>query len=286
MQTFTKSESQLVSFTSSDAKYVDSVLGAGRFTCTINNATDAITHAVKIVPIKVLIPNVFPNITSDQPFVVWEGDPVSGEPFITFPSVINIPTGFYSIQQLISFVNTHLVENTSMGAGPFSFDENTNRVSIGSVSNAGGEINYGVSYNLWRIMGFTELQISSLLTDSTSAIGRFKVEQSMQAGNMPHMGTTPIVYVKCSDVARNNMMTSSSTRENVLCAVSMSGVTYGEYATHTATDIFVDDIDYRKSISMHKMEFELVGHDFKPLMIDPQFPVIIILKVFHVDTHR
>ena len=58
-----KHDSSLVTFSSADAVNMDSKLEAGAFTCNLNNSNRGGTHAVKVVPNLIMIPNVIQNIT-------------------------------------------------------------------------------------------------------------------------------------------------------------------------------------------------------------------------------
>jgi hypothetical protein len=65
METVALHHSTLVSYSSSDALNPSDKYENGEFDCVINNA-NKVTRAIKCLPYKVLVPNVFPNVPATQ----------------------------------------------------------------------------------------------------------------------------------------------------------------------------------------------------------------------------
>jgi hypothetical protein len=80
------------------------------------------------------------------------------------------------------------------------------------------------------------------------------------------------------------MVSSNSKEYDVLATVSMHDTPYGSYASYSARDVFIDDIDFRQPRAISRIDFELLDYKYQPLTIDRRFPVVIQLKVYHTDT--
>jgi hypothetical protein len=70
MNPIARHDSTLVTYSSNDAVAVDAEYGNGRFTCQLNNVNKA-THAVKLTPTKVMVPNVFANVEPGSQISVY-----------------------------------------------------------------------------------------------------------------------------------------------------------------------------------------------------------------------
>jgi hypothetical protein len=464
--TLTKHDSTVVNFSSTDAISVDPVHGNGKFTCAMNNANRGATHAVKIIPSKIVVPNVFPNIrngsnviktygrtlfTPEDIIVVSAGNetttfslelscmtitlvggaPVKGAGLISIIEFVQFPVGTYSLEQYITTMNsliasilaadpspivnaisivlsydtqtgqltstltgmqwdittlansrlgtsatavysigmgidyyigqyadgtqalsgismsrplpgdsftaddqTDVTNNivdaiTSQPSGAFNvtqenvdtetstgtipegfysastllealvtkntnvlqwtYDTNSNGVFDVSVPNANGTstIVLGISHNMADILGltFNDYTVDAATGELRFAIGQ-NVDSTLTANLIPHMGTTPIVHVVAREAAMNNMSASNSREYDLVASVPMAGVPYGAYASYTAPDIYVDDIDYKAVRSLTKIDFEILDHKYNIVTIDKRFPVVIQLKAFHVDTNK
>ena len=464
--TTVRHDSTVVNFSSTDAISVDAVYGNGKFTCAMNNANRGATHAVKVVPSRVVVPNVFPNIktglnviktygrtlfTPEDIIVVSAGNqttefsinlscmtitlvngsPVKGSGLIAITQNVQFPVGTYSLEQYITTMNSLIasilaadssptvnaisivlsydtqtgqltstltgmqwdittlansrlgtnatavysigmsiegyigqyadgtqalstiamgrplpgdsttaddqtdVSNnivdaiTSQPSGAFNvtqenvdtetstgiipegfysastllqvlatlntsvlqwtYDTNNNGVFEVSVPNANGTstIVVGISQDLADVLGLTA---NTYTVDETTNELRFTIgsiaNSTLTANLIPHMGTTPMVHVVARQAAMNNMSASNSREYDLLASVPMTGTPYGSYASYTAPDIYVDDIDYKSVRSLTKIDFEVLDHKYNVLSIDKRFPVIIQLKAFHTDTNK
>lgn len=269
----------MISFNSADATKVDAVYGNGKFTCQMTNSNRAGTHAIKVVPAKIMIPNVFPNITQGMNYIYTTRpveDPGSLEEDVRFP------VGFYTLEGIVSRLNDRLSLNVS-------FNQILTRIQIENVS--GAEVDLVMSRPFATMLGLTDNQFSpnfapsqvSVLNEVTLKIAS---GATVVASSVPFIGTTPLVHVLARKAATQNLLSSNSTEYSVLATVLMNRANFGEYATYEAPDVFVDDIDFRTPRNLSDIDFEIVDHLFNPITIDPRFPVIIQLKVFHVDTQK
>ena len=117
-------------------------------------------------------------------------------------------------------------------------------------------------------------------------MSRFMISEggSLVASRIPVMGTTPVVYVIARQIAMNNMVASDSSEYDVLATVDMHATPHGSYASYTASDVFVQDIDFRQPMAISRVDFELLDYQYQPLIIDRRLPIVIQLKVYHTDT--
>lgn len=263
MDVITRHDSHLIVYSSADAAIIDPVYGNGRFSCLMPNVNRGGTHAIKVVPTRVMIPNVFPNITQLERFHV------SG-------TILDIQSGFYTISRVLEMLNSAFLGFV------FSLDD-TNRVRVvqADPNTTPGVIHF--SSTIATMLGFTK---NSRVNDGFPFWAEREMDLPTVALDMPYFGTTPIVHVLAKKVANNNMLSSNGTEYSVLATVTMTPAEFGQYAVYNAPDIFLDDIDFRSPRSIGDVEFEIVDHAFNPLVIDPKFPVIVQLKVYHTDTKK
>tara|TARA_R110000851_G_scaffold286630_8_gene440488 strand:+ start:641 stop:1183 length:543 start_codon:yes stop_codon:yes gene_type:complete len=163
-------------------------------------------------------------------------------------------------------------------------DSITGRVEIESKGDVPGITYLFLHPKLFEMLGFSVNQLS--VVSATESVLNVGDSSMVEASRTPAFGTTPIVHVLARKAASQNMLSSNSTEYSVLASVAMSGAAYGEYATYLAPDIFVDDIDFKSPRELSDVDFEIVDHEFNPVIIDPRFPVVIQLKVFHTDTKK
>lgn len=272
MQAIAKHDSSVVTFSSADAVFKDSVYGGGKFSCQLNNVNRGATHAVKVVPKTVLIPNVFQNVSEDDNEIRLL---LTGSE--TVVKKIKIDKGHYNIETLASAL-------AAVGDGvQLSMQENgrfvvylTLQTTVDSVQMTPRMAEMlGLSTNTYTVV---DGEWRFLCDGSLPGL------KNLSANQMPHLGTTPVVYVVARQVAMNNMVASDSKEYDVIATVSMNSTPYGSYASYVAPDVFVDDIDFRTTRSLTQVDFELLDYRYRVLTIDSRFPVIVQLKVYHVDT--
>ena len=221
-----------------------------------------------------------------NPITSQPGEPlnVTQENVDTETSTGTIPEGFYSTSTLLEALVT---KNTNVLQ--WTYDTNSNGVFDVSVPNANGTstIVLGISHDMADILGltFNDYTVDAATGELRFAIGQ-NVDSTLTANLIPHMGTTPIVHVVAREAAMNNMSASNSREYDLVASVPMAGVPYGAYASYTAPDIYVDDIDYKAVRSLTKIDFEILDHKYNIVTIDKRFPVVIQLKAFHVDTNK
>ena len=194
-----------------------------------------------------------------------------------------IPQGYYSASALLEKLNTL---NTNILQ--WSYNTNGNGVFEVTIPNADGTntIVMDISNDLADVLGLTLNPYTKIETNKLRFVIGQNTTSILQASQLPHMGTTPIVHVVAREAAMNNMTASDSREYDLIATIPMTNTPYGAYASYTAPDIYVDDIDYKSVRSLTKIDFEILDYKYNVVTIDPRFPVVVQLKAFHVDTNK
>jgi hypothetical protein len=291
-------DASLLTLNSEDATIVDTTYGNGKFTCQLKNANRGGTHAIKVVPNLVMVPNVFDNVTTGPG---TPNRPISA-PMNAFLGTgdfpWSIPTGYYTQSQFVTEFN----KTTA------NFDDPVRRAIKMSVSEngfmqffttTGGAYTFEMTQLMANMLGFTwGTQTGSVIKLPTDHIYGMTIQinvpnfdpntpnfdGNVTANVLPCMGTTPLVYVVTRQLAMNRMTASDSKEYNVIATVSMHDVPYGSYGVFRGGDIFMEDVEFRTPRALDQIDVELLDHKYRPLIVDTRYPVSIQLKVFHTDT--
>ena len=269
-----RQDSSLVTLSSDDAKEVDVTYGNGKFKCNLMNTNRGGTHAIKIVPSLVMVPNVFNN--------VYAGMNVLEEYFDMQLHVgsITIPYGFYTRDEFITLFNSlsQFVMSVTVDGYIKVYSTQTEMAS---------DFNLIMSEALANMLGFTDRTLFPSIRNSSVLVTMPVISSYTAVANTrSHMGTTPIVYVTTRQFGINRMIASNNRDYNVIATISMHDVPYGSYGVFRGQDIFMDDIEFRTPRSLDQVDIELLDSNYNTLTIDPRFEVIIQLKVFHTDTTK
>ena len=282
-------DSSLVTLNSEDATAVDATYGNGKFTCQLKNANRGGTHAIKVVPNLVMVPNVFNNVqstndgdTTGNRFTMsdFQGGPGTGVGYYW-----RIPEGFYTRDEFISKFNTMTIS-----------EDNKLKMAINEDGymlfyTTSGSYTFQMQISMARMLGFHIFNSNvTKLTDTASVIRGWAVQVTVPAGSivvanaLPFMGTTPLVYIVTRQLAMNRMTASDSKEYNVIATVSMHDVPHGSYGVFRGGDIFMEDVEFRTPRALDQIDVELLDYKYRPLKVDARYPVSIQLKVFHTDT--
>jgi hypothetical protein len=270
-----RQDSSLVTLSSDDAKDVDATYGNGKFTCNLLNTNRGGTHAIKIVPSLVMIPNVFNN--------VYAGMNVLEEYFDMRLHIgsITIPYGFYTRDEFITLFNSlslQFVMSVTVDGYIKVYSTQTEMT--------GSDFNLIMSEALANMLGFTDRTLFPLIGKSVYVTMPVVSSYTVVANTRSRMATTPIVYVTTRQFGINRMIASNNRDYNVIATISMHDVPYGSYGVFRGQDIFMDDIEFRTPRSLDQVDIELLDSNYNTLTIDPRFEVILQLKVFHTDTTK
>ena len=272
-----RQDSSLVTLSSDDAKEVDVTYGNGKFKCNLMNTNRGGTHAIKIVPNLVMVPNVFNNVfgTSSDGYMNTFASLIAG-----VGHQYSIPFGFYTRDELVNVFNAD--------------DDNEMPAAVVMAVSAYGYIQFsnstGVMYTvvmkqaMANMLGFTNTTLFPVTVNGITVT--VNGGTTVTANVLPHMGTTPVVYVATRQFGINRMIASNNRDYNVIATVSMHDVPYGSYGVFRGQDIFMDDIEFRSPRSLDQVDVELLDSNYNTLTIDTRFEVILQLKVFHTDTTK
>lgn len=267
-----RQDSSLVTLSSDDAKEVDVTYGNAKFKCNLMNTNRGGTHAIKIVPNLVMVPNVFNNVyTGMNQLDRYFGYGLNES--------ITVPIGFYTRDEFVNMYN-------SLGGGSIvmsvTVDGYIQLLAILPLMNS----QLFMVPAMANMLGFTDRTLfpfNGTHVEVDILIANLSI---VVANTRPHMGTTPVVYVTTRQFGINRMIASNNRDYNVIATVSMHDVPYGSYGVLRGQDIFMDDIEFRSPRSLDQVDVELLDSNYNTLTIDPRFEVIIQLKVFHTDTTK
>ena len=275
MNEITRHDSHSIVYTSADASKVSAILGNGQFSCRLLNTNKGGTHAVKIVPAKVLIPNVFSNVESATGTVTILSEHEFDASRTRQEETGILETGFYTIDYLLRRISSICTG----GEIVLTFNVDTQRVN--TENNTTSIFSILMSTAVATRLGFT-----TFLPGVNGVVNVLISPGSSSASSTPYMGTTPVVHVLTKRLANANLLSSNNNEYNVVATVDMTGTPYGGYAVFNSFDIYLNDIDFRTPRTVTDIDFEVVDQEFKPLVIDPRFHVVVHLKVYHVDTRK
>jgi hypothetical protein len=270
MNVITKHDSSLIVYNSADAIRVDSRYGNGDFTCRMSNVNRAGSHAIKLVPHKVLIPNVFNNVKDGANQIQTQTNV-----FVPVADVLVTP-GFYALAALLAKLNSSVG-----GIFGFTFDSSTSRIVLTNLH--ANEHYLIVDVKVAEMLGFS---YTAAMVSGSRVSFVVNGAASIQAATVPYLGTSPIVHVIASKAAKSNLLSSNGTEYSVLASVDMTASGFGQYASYEAADLYLGDIDFRSPRDLSDIDFRITDANFETLAIDPRFHVIIQLKVFHTDTEK
>ena len=112
-----------------------------------------------------------------------------------------------------------------------------------------------------------------------------QISANTKITQIPRVGGEHVVHIAIGEAAPGNMVCSDSKSRDILLTCSMHDVPYGQFMAFEAKDLYVDDIDYKTVTNLHQAQISLLDHKFRVLTVPENYPVSIILKVFHNDTH-
>lgn len=211
-----------------------------------------LNNVKKILPYKILIPNVFPNLPTGTLTVNQNS---------TSTNLI-IPEGQYTFTAFQSLWNTQFpnVQMTLNAAQQIILTSTTHEFTV------------TIPDNYQPILGVTTSTLQSFNNVVTGV-------------NPVNMGGKKLIHV-AADFAGANLVHSNDQFGTlpVICSVSLHNVQYGQYAELTTQDFFADDYDWGgREHSLQTCRIRLLDDDFNLVNIPSNFPVTVMLQVYFKD---
>jgi len=268
-------KSSLCDVSSHHGQLSQTELGSGKWTCVFNNA-NAMVETVKVLPWRVSIPNVFTNINqyNSEVSVV-----TTSATLVTY----RFPEKFYATSEYVDAFNA-----SPIGAYvQLSFSDVDGLITITTTTDAAflqpEPLYLCGSLDFFELLGW---QDPAFRNNSEWCISLPAAQNQDVAPNLPNtivnFSGTSVVHVLCSRGARGNMEVADSSQRDVLCTLVFdSNAPFGAYQTHTATDVYTDDIDSNSTMKFSDCVFEVVDHRFRNLKIPSNYHVYLYLKLFH-----
>lgn len=247
----------------------------GRFPVNIPNAlyTQKIT---KTIPVRVLVPNVFPNIPADAHiFTIFDG--------IT-TTTITIPVGYWTLAELA----TYLDGATPVGIAVAEVKQNGREGLVLTNSIGAPIIVTEVQPDTFFRLGFIEenkwevvdvLRYFEVLNGNTYPISGDP--------DYPNLAGEPLVHVCIRDMAAGNLVwAKDGSPYDVAITIPLVDVPFGGIAAEYAQDLYVEDIDYQTELSLTNFEVILCNSRLEVMTLPPNYNVYLTFKLFHNESLR
>jgi hypothetical protein len=258
----------------------DSIYGNGKFTVVVNNA-NKVNSCIKITPHRISIPNIFPNIRSrtSLTFFMLPPDGLTRTDIYT----IDMPSGFYTMTELLTALNTSddvvAVELLITGTLQLRI---TLPIGLGDMT----QTMYidGSNEALLPLLGFprqlgTRTKVK-LLFDGTETNKSWVVAAPCQA----NLGGEKLVHVSLRPISHGNLVSSNGYEYDILSTVPLHATKYGDYAVWSAPDLYTDDNDFPRQLTVASAEVELLDAYYEPLSVPLNYHVNVQLKCYHLDS--
>jgi hypothetical protein len=279
------SESSHLFCVSSDfAVAKDSKYKNGSFTCALNNT--GIAGIVKVIPDRVMIPNMFNNVNEYNNSVVFKSTVAPYDPLLT----VTVPIGFWSVEYFCYLFNQQAngivvlaIDSTVGGTGTINVFMNPSLAS---------SLNLQASMDFFELIGlqdFTSRSSLAITPDPTQLQTTTQVVLSLTPASIaimnaarcvPCFGGEPLVHVSCKDVSPRNLTMCNGVDYNIMYTMFLNTTPRGSYASFESTDIYAHDIDYHQKQDYSTVEIEILDRKQRPLFIPSNYPVLVMLRAY------
>lgn len=235
----------------------------GDFRVSFNDSD--LNKVKQVIVQSVSIPNVFPNIEGQRLAIAWEG--LGGAP--TGSAILDIPTGFYTTNELLAslktFIETAIV--ATAGTVDFTQDPVTSLITF-------------TTTNLDDLTFISEIDnpLSSLapflgiIQTVNGASGTFQAPPALYGERM--------VYVHSQDVALGKTRLSNGRPVSGFVSIP-NDVQYGQVLSYRNFGDHNDVIVYQNEKDLTNIAIKIRSETGKVLTIPPNHHVTIVLKVFY-----
>ena len=236
----------------------------GSFSVTAGNS-DKIQQAVKVVPVKAFLPNVFNNVHE------YNNDVAIHMPDHSNPALrtvaLNVPHQFYDSTQLTAALNNAwAVETAGLGGdvGSVLFAvADTNHISISTTAADGGNASHLLvaPSEFHHLLGFQTHHEPHDHIDFQSMDDPHRVLLSSGV-NVPGGLQTGLpglshVHIAIPEMGNNNLVSSTAAgqalNKNVVMTIPLSDTPFGSYACQEVDDVDVHDVDFLQPLSLQHL---------------------------------
>lgn len=243
----------------------------GTFFNIIGNSIRA-KNVVKIAPKLTMIPNAFHNVSAELNNNVFSLGPFHGGTY-------TIPDGHYTLFNLLVQMNTMTYNAGNPGLEgvlwqPGTFPDGTPRVFAENKSNLAP-----IALLTWpENSKFPEL------------IGASTLPTALPFGNPPYafelppnVGSVVLVHLLCPEMAGNQHVDEKGRTQSVLETVPMAATPYGAYAIVKNDSVDLNTIDFDFPQDLSKINFHLVGPNFKQLTLPKNAHIYVQCRIWSTD---
>jgi len=263
----------------------DVTLGNGKYTCVVNNA-NKVNSCIKIMPHRISIPNIFPNIRSNSSLTFFLIANFENRRIEL--KKVDITEGFYTLTDLLATLNT---PDSSLSVA--LTDTGKLQLKLTIPASGGGDPNSttqdrvfieGENETLFSLLGFQTQRGTKTTIEMKFFRGESTLEWSVVAPNIPNMGGEKLVHVSLRPISQGNLVSSNGYEYDILTTVPLHTTKYGDYAVQSAPDLFTDDTDFPRQLTAASAEVELLDAYYEPLHVPTNYHVNVQLKCYHLDS--
>jgi len=233
---------------------------ANEIVISLGNTTH-VRKVVKLIPVSVTLPNIFPNV--NQYKNTWrEG---------VDPTLLSIPEGQYDVDSLVVALNA--------ASGDFTFSHNGTSFVITNVSGGTTAIRT-TSSDLFELLGFQD----QIVKGTTEYVLSF-ASSDVFVGGLPNLGGEKVVFVMSHKLAHANMcFGGDGTQYDCVAHVDFTQTDYGQSSIFRVDDIDAHDIDFYYHNNLDVVTLYLYDSRFRDLILPNNYHLRIVLRAHHKDT--
>lgn len=216
-----------------------------------------VDKAVKIVPMSVTVPNIFPNVNKYKNTWTLVG---TGE--------LSIPVKQYSASTLVAALSA------------------TSNLVFWNVSPDGYFQIAGVNQTLTSptIDFFAMLGFASQVTYS-NGVYSLSWTNTLTASDLPNLGGEKIIFIHIDKMGGGNMVNGEDgTLHDLVAHVSLHDVDFGMEGHWRSNDILIDDIEYRHYNKLDSLVVDIRDSRNRRLKLPANYHLRMMFKIFHRDS--
>lgn len=230
------------------------------FVVNVQNAI-YVNKAVKVCPMSVTLPNIFPNVTKyNNTFSESDGGPT--------PVTRTIPIGQYTLTELVTAFNA--------ASTRFTMAVSAAGMTTMTAGTPGDRLQANIDFiHLFGLQGW--------VAPSSSTI--YESQTDNHTSVVPvNIGGEKLVHLICNQLASAHCIHAvDGTPYDVVAHISLHDVPYGFDAHWRASDVVIDNVAYKDHVNLDTLRIQLLDHQFRPLTFPDNYHVRMMLKIFHQD---
>jgi hypothetical protein len=220
-----------------------------------------------MTPVKIFVPNIFPNIKS-QMTVRVEGAGLVGTTAV-------LPVGYYTDTSLIEALN-------GLGLPDQTFSSEGGILSITN-ANASESI-VSIDYPNAIQLGFSSTTPAVEVNGISSGVTTIPAGTTVSFPHVWNLGGEKLVHITSTKLAHSNLFHGKDgMQHDVAFTIPLHGTGYGDTACYQPGDSFMSAIRHTSEIQMDDLMFQITDSEMLPLQLPMNFHVDMLFKVIHAE---